>query len=451
MTTKNKTRLKPEPLLRVGIILPEDRVQKIDLVVPGGAEFIFDDAPAIKKSTMQCMDVAIKQGDKELLSVRIGKDPEIQVSSVKICQPEQRCHPGGDSIQVRNVVAGRNFHWKKHVDVNLPGDVEVRITDRSLILINTLLFEYYVACVATSEMSATCPAEFIMAQTVAARSWMLANVEKKHLAMGMDVCNDDCCQRYQGMKHLTAQSLEGAKRTAGQVLMHGDKICDARYSKSCGGVIESFEGTWEGGSVEYLIAKPDTEDANSLPDLTTDHNFAMFMNQTSEAFCGPKYIDESSLKKYLGHVDEGGAYFRWDLVLKQDELITNLAEKCGIAVKAVQDLVPLKRGRSGRILQLKVIYQTISGELSEIILHSEYAIRESLHANFLYSSAFHIEKACRSEEAPAYFSLRGGGWGHGVGLCQIGALGMAMHGYKMAEILVHYFPNTHLEKVWHAF
>ncbi|MBK7096084.1 MAG: SpoIID/LytB domain-containing protein [Saprospiraceae bacterium] len=170
-------------------------------------------------------------------------------------------------IIVKDVIAGRGFHWAKKIDVKLAYRLIISVVNSNILLINELPLEEYLACVATSEMSSECPDTYIEAQSIVARSWMLANVEQKHVALGFDVCNDDCCQRFQGVNNLTEHSRKAARATRGKVLMYNNKIVDARYSKSCGGVMERFENLWENDPKDYMLNIPDAP-GNIIVDLT---------------------------------------------------------------------------------------------------------------------------------------------------------------------------------------
>jgi SpoIID/LytB domain protein len=299
-------------------------------------------------------------------------------------------------------------------------------------------------------MGAECPPALIESQTIAARSWMLANIEQKHIQMGMDVCNDDCCQRYQGSSNLTTQSIAGARNTEGQVLLYKDKICDARYSKSCGGMTETFHTIWPGNDPEYLQNIADAPDGfvhSSLP-LSNEQKVIEWIDSIPATFCSSKTIPESTLKKYLGSVDEQGTYFRWQIEYSQKELCDLLNNKLNLAAKKVSELKPVNRGGSGRLSQLMITFLNSSNQAETFMLDSEYKIRQTFHKGFLYSSCFYIISEPDLEEYPAKFILKGAGWGHGVGYCQIGALGMALNGYSTEQIVAHYYPGSELRRIY---
>ena len=354
-------------------------------------------------------------------------------------------------IFLKNVRSGRNFHWEKRIDVYLPGSVIIKQSNDNLLLINELSIETYLMCVATSEMGAASPSALIETQTIAARSWLLASAEQKHKDLGIDACNDDCCQRYQGTTHLSKQSIAGALKTSGQVIMYDDKICDARYSKSCGGMTEAYHHIWQGKPVPYLVSLPDydMQIENDIPDLKDETKFHEWILNPPKSFCSPQIIPEEGLKKYLGSVDDEGRYFRWQKVLEQEDLTENINRFLTLNAQAILDLIPQKRGDSGRISELEIIYLGGDEKRHNYILKSEYAIRQTLHKSFLYSSAFFVEKDIRGKsDIPVSFKLYGAGWGHGAGLCQIGALGMALLGRSTEEILGHYYNNSVLRKIY---
>ncbi len=253
-------------------------------------------------------------------------------------------------------------------------------------------------------------------------------IEQKHVHFGFDVCNDDCCQRYQGVNNLTPQSKAGALNTRGQVLMFDNKICDARYSKSCGGVMEKFESIWENKPLPYMQNIPDAKE-NICVDLTKEPEMKKWVNSVPRTFCSPHYIPENKLKKYLGNVDEEGKYFRWTVETSQQELVDNINEKLKLNAKAVLSLIPLKRAGSGRMLELEIKYIDNDDDLRSYIIEKDYEVRRVLHKMFLYSSALIIEEINPGDQDyPEDFIFKGAGWGHGAGLCQIGALGMMIPG-----------------------
>ncbi len=433
---------KEEPLLKVGIVLPEDNQQSVDLVLKDveSTLLVINDQFSVPVAiTDHKIEVAIVEDTLRIKSYNISET----IRNIKLIQ-----EIGNTSIDTYPVIAGRGFHWTKHIHVKLPFTIELKIVDGLLLLVNELPLETYLACVSTSEMGAECPGSFIETQTIVARSWMLANVEQKHVQFGIDVCNDDCCQRYQGTNNLTEVSKAGAVKTRGQVLMFDNKICDARYSKSCGGIMEKFENLWEGGPLPYMQNIPDSKKDISI-DLSNEPEMKKWVESIPETFCSPHFIPEKELKKYLGSVDEEGQYFRWTVTTSQKEIVSNLNDKINLNIKTLVSLNPLKRSGSGRLLELEIIYIDKSHTQHSVIIYKDYEIRRVLHKKFLYSSAIIIEDIISENSMyPEGFVFKGAGWGHGAGLCQIGGLGMALNGYNKEDILYHYYPGSRLKKIY---
>ena len=433
-----------EPRLRVGIVLPEDNKRSLIAELPGDQAFEIqtdEGRTSIPDGGLLRFDFDENEGIK----TRYGQSTGWSIRPLAVA----KTHPGS-GIKLLDIIAGRGFHWQKPVSIYLSGSLDIKVYEQRLILINELPMEDYLMCVATSEMGADCPSALIESQTIAARSWMLANREQKHIALGMDVCNDDCCQRYQGNENLTDHAIRGALNTAGQVLLYNNAICDARYSKSCGGIMESFSAVWNGDDLPYMRNIPDAPPGFShtaLP-LSSEKQIRAWIDDVPDTFCSPHAIPESSLKRYLGSVDESGNYFRWHFSYTQQELRTLLNRKLNLNSRAILDLKPLNRGGSGRITKLEINYQSETGEKKSHLIDSEYRIRQALHPGFLYSSCFYIIQQPQPAPVPEQITLKGAGWGHGAGLCQIGALGMALADYNTRDILSHYYPGSELKKIY---
>jgi len=406
-----------EPLIRVGLILPEDNIQFF--------KFSFSDSQCYEIEISDRLLPSCKNFEK-LTLITVNQNlfiPELSIESQTI---KVRASVPDDNpfIKIEDVPAGRSFHWEKIISPSYWGSLEFSISNGNLMVVNELPLETYLKCVATSEMSAQCPPEFLKAQTIVARSWLLANTEKKHCKLGFDICNDDCCQRYQGMTNNTTASIQSTDTTFGQVIMFNKKICDSRYSKSCGGITENYEHVWDGDPIPYLI---------SLKDV----------NSMGVGYCSPEIVPESLLNTLIGSVDEKGQYYRWTYEVKNNELVQSLEKKMGLKPKKILELNPVNTGRSGRITNLSIQYEDRDGLLQNVEIHSEYEIRRIMSPSFLYSSAFNINKNDNGN-----FVLKGKGWGHGVGLCQIGALGMAISKKNTNSILTHYYPGTHLTTIY---
>jgi SpoIID/LytB domain protein len=438
-----------EPLIRAGIILPEDRYSEIVLVTPPNSNYILEwqgskrHIPAKAFLTISCL--------KNKIHFRVkGRQISGEAQALKITSKKIETIAPKSGIIVKGVISGRDFHWRKKIDITLPGDILLNIQQNKLTLINELPIERYLMCVATSEMNAACPQTLIEAQTITARSWMLANIEQKHIHLGMDVCNDDCCQRYQGTTFLSKSAIAGALNTYGLVLLHNHKICDARYSKSCGGMTEAFENIWENKPHPYLQIKRDwvAKKPEETYDLTVEKQVENWIKNPPNCYCSPQTVDERELKKYIGVVDESGEYFRWKETLKAKALTKHLNQIYQQNIKMVLDIVPIKRGGSGRIKKLALNYLNKEGQVKTLEITSQHAIRYALHPKFLYSSAFIVETCDDVNLDEKKFILRGAGWGHGAGLCQIGALGMSLKKCATEEILYHYFPESILKKIY---
>ncbi|MFC1528143.1 SpoIID/LytB domain-containing protein, partial [Candidatus Neomarinimicrobiota bacterium] len=344
---------------------------------------------------------------------------------------------------LNSVPTGRGFHWQSEIQIQLQGKIIIQNHNEYLFVINELPLEQYLPYVATSEMNSDCPPVLLEVQTIAARSWLLANRKVNHPKLDIDVCNDDCCQRYQGVTDIPEKSSQAIQNTFGQVLYYRNEICDTRYSKCCGGITESYENVWSGQPIPYLSCIRDFPHYN----IQTG-NIQNFINSSPPAFCSEKYVKPSDIQKHLGKVDTSDSYYRWDIKYSQNELTSIINQKLDLDAKYIKKLVILKRGLSGRIIKLEIDYIDISDRNKSIILNSEYDIRHTLHKQFLYSSAILIEQKIQRNSFPEEFKFIGAGWGHGVGLCQIGALGMALNGYSTENILQHYYKNTKIEKIY---
>ncbi|MBR5436710.1 MAG: SpoIID/LytB domain-containing protein, partial [Muribaculaceae bacterium] len=344
-------------------------------------------------------------------------------------------------IELEDVVIGVNFHWERKENQRFRGDLRLIVENGKVTAINEVLVEDYLQSVISSEMSATASEEFLKAHAVISRSWLLAQIEKNREIIdadedyqattltdtelvkwydredhtNFDVCADDHCQRYQG---ITRESTDTVRKvieaTRGLVLTSEGRLCDARFSKCCGGVYEEFQNCWEPRRFSYLVARADKPEAKDYPDLTIDENAIKWILSRPDAFCNT--ADAEILSQVLNNYDqETTDFYRWRVDYTQDEISEIACRRSGINFGRIIDLVPLERGTSGRIVRLKVV-----GTNRTMIIGKELEIRRTLSNSHLYSSAFVVEKgAPDAEGVPASFTLRGAGWGHGVGLCQI--------------------------------
>lgn len=369
-------------------------------------------------------------------------------------------------FELKAVTIGVNFHWERKEDQRFKGALNLIIDNEGILFINQVDAEEYLTSVISSEMSATASKELLKAHAVISRSWLLAQVEKNaYLAQSkkkyrsyyrdneqlirwydredhahFDVCADDHCQRYQGITRASLPIVEEVVReTRGEILTDGESICDARFSKCCGGVTEQFEHCWEPIPHSYLIAVRDSAE-NDIPDLTNEEEADKWIRTAPDAFCNTS--DKKILSQILNNYDqETTDFYRWQVTYTQKELSDLLHRKTGITFGDILDLIPLQRGTSGRIEKLKIV-----GSRRTFTIGKELEIRRSLSETHLYSSAFVVDKEELQYDVPQRFTFHGAGWGHGVGLCQIGAAVMSTQGYDYKQILSHYFKEAIIEK-----
>ena len=376
-----------------------------------------------------------------------------------------------ESFLLKNVKIGVNFHWERKEKEIFTGSLKLIKDNNKVTAINILPIERYLLSVVSSEMSAKSSLQLLKAHAIISRSWLLAQIEKAkiikkdkikyELVRGdegeyirwygredhklFDVCADDHCQRYQGVtKVFTEIARQAVKQTAGIVLVVDNKICDARYSKSCGGITESFENVWEPVKYSYLSSVVDYkfEPENYNRNFADELNVRKWIRGNPPAFCNTK--DRKILSHVLVDYDqETNDFFRWKIELSQTEISATIKTKSGMDFGDIIDLIPLERGLSSRIIKLKIV-----GSNKTLIIGKELEIRRVLSQSHLYSSAFIVEKENIQNNIPQKFIISGAGWGHGVGLCQIGAACMASKGYQFDEILVHYFNKAKLKKIY---
>ncbi len=434
MTTINSIP-KEEPKISIGLVLPEDKQSELSVEICSSDHILYLDK--IEQDTKQT-DLIIQLGPNGIL---VNDEP------FKDLHIKNRSREHSDFIYLKSIKAGRGFHWQKSIPIKILGDLHISSLESYLFVVNKVYLEDYLMCVATSEMSGSCPLALLEAQTIVARSWILAAAEKKHKDLDLDACNDDCCQRYQGIANINQESIKAAKNTRGIVLVHDDEVCDTRYSKSCGGISENNENVWDTDPKPYLKSVVDSRSSENN-DVTSENGFRQWIKRKTFSFCGPEFITESKLTKFLGSVDVKGQYFRWKISYNNEEITDLINSKTKKSFSNISSLIPLKRGESGRITELKIVGKADDGSAYSILIESEYEIRRTLHHDFLYSSAFTVETNSNDDNGENRFTLRGAGWGHGVGLCQIGALGMALDGRKTDEILFHYYHSSKMRNTY---
>lgn len=379
------------------------------------------------------------------------------------CAPEA-------SFSLEDVTIGVNFHWERHETQTFLGTLKLVVEADKVCAINCLPVESYLKSVISSEMKATSSLELLKAHAVISRSWLLAQMERRRSkgkeADGFfsftrtddelirwydrddhtifDVCADDHCQRYQGITKANNAHVEQAvNETKGQILGYGNDICDARFSKCCGGITEEYQYCWEATPKPYLVALSDTkDDRNPIPDLTDEVEAEKWIRGNHEAFCNTH--DKKVLSQVLNDYDqETSDFYRWHVEYTQERISELVNGNLKMDLGQIKDLVPLARGKSGRIWKLKIV-----GTKRSFTIGKELEIRRVLSDTHLYSSAFVVDRYDVCNDIPARFVLIGAGWGHGVGLCQIGAAVMGEQGYSYDKILLHYYRGAAIRKIY---
>lgn len=377
-----------------------------------------------------------------------------------------------DIFEIKDVIIGVNFHWERKENQRFSGSAKFIVENGKLTIINVLPVEDYLLSVISSEMSAHASLELLKAHAVISRSWLLAQIDKnKRIAdsgekycactetdserikwydredhVNFDVCADDHCQRYQGVtRQSTPKVAEAINATRGQVLTDENAdLCDARFSKCCGGVFEEFENCWEPKHYKYLRARLDDVDEENFPDLRSEDESIRWINGRPEAFCNT--ADKEILSQVLNNYDqETTDFYRWEVTYDRDTLSALVAERTGVDFGEIIDLQPIERGTSGRLIRLRFV-----GTKKTMVIGKELEIRRSLSKSHLYSSAFIVERHGIDPKTgvPSSITLRGAGWGHGVGLCQIGAAVMGAKGYGYMQILNHYFADAEVKTLY---
>ena len=370
-----------------------------------------------------------------------------------------------ESLMIRNVVIGKDFHWQKKENQRFRGSLKLIIEGDKITAINILPLEEYLTSVISSEMNANSSSELMKSHAIVSRGWILAQYEKaggpaisetvneneiirwydRENHKNFDFCADDHCQRYQGVTKIVNENAANAvAATRGLVLTYKNKICDTRYSKCCGGMTESFENVWEPEVHDYLSSVVDYkfEPDGAEVDLHDEKSAERWVEGNPHSFCNT--ANKKILAQVLVDFDlETKDFFRWKVEYTQQEIGELIKLKSGIDFGKIIDLIPVARGYSARIIKLKIV-----GEKNTFVIGKELEIRKTLSPSHLYSSAFIVKKENITQGIPQRFILKGAGWGHGVGLCQIGAAVMGEMGYGFDEILTHYFRDTQIKKLY---
>ena len=376
------------------------------------------------------------------------------------------------SFSLSDVTIGVNFHWERKENQTFLGTLRFVVESDKIVAINELPVEKYLESVISSEMSATSSLELLKAHAVISRSWLLAQMKKRREVAEsgnnffsftkkedtlirwydredhtlFDVCADDHCQRYQGItKETSPHVAEAIRQTKGQILMDGEEICDARFSKCCGGITEEFQYCWEDTPKTYLTAVRDIALGveHTLPNLTNEEEAEKWIRFNPPAFCNTQ--DKKILSEVLNDYDQETVnFYRWKETLSQEKLQQLIADKLKMDLGAILDMKTVERGKSGRISKLQII-----GTEKTFTIGKELEIRRTLSDSHLLSSAFVVDKYDKDEQGvPQRFELIGAGWGHGVGLCQIGAAVMGEQGYHYDAILLHYYQGAEIKKLY---
>jgi SpoIID/LytB domain protein len=440
-----------EPRITVGIM---DWQQEVKLCLNG---VFYGDGfgsvtGVIASRAMSGMVVLIDDHDKEIV-----RAPAIKLEA-----------GSNSTFLLFDVTIGNRFHWERKEDQAFHGSLIIKPRkDGSIAVINDIPIEDYLKSVISSEMSGAAPSEFLKAHAIISRSWLIKSLERKENKKGgtsknrqsadgkgeiirwyeqeehdiYDVCADDHCQRYQGItKIISAYAGEAVRKTRGLVITYHDEICDARYSKACGGITEDFETAWDDKKISYLVSVSDSSAQHNR--IITEDDAARWIGSEPEAYCNTK--DGQLLETILPDFDrETPDFFRWSVEYSREELEEILREKSGFDFGMLKEIIPLRRGPSGRITRLRIV-----GSKKTVVVGKELEIRRWLSKSHLYSSAFIVEAQRGSLGEVERFVFYGAGWGHGVGLCQIGAAVMAARGFTAEEILKHYFCDVKIKKIY---
>lgn len=450
-----------EPVIRVGLLTKATEAR-----ITLGGSYVTDAGDPLGDGVYVAQ---LKDGKVSLAGEASGLRVE-SVESVRLSPADfDACR-----VTVHGITIGIDFHWQRQEAQQFQGALVIQARDGGMTIINELPLEAYLVSVISSEMSAACPPELLRAHAVVSRGWLLAQLSQaaepaapsmlpsntadaadvpleiirwygRESHSDFDVCADDHCQRYQGIsKAFSPEAFSAVRDTRGRAMVWGGAVCDTRYSKSCGGMTEVYAAAWEARDVAYLAAVYDGAGdvtAYAMP-LTDEPNAEAWIRGAPPAFCNTQ--SKELLARILpGFDQETSDFYRWRVRYAADELRQIVESRLGVDAGRIRSLDALERGESGRIIRLK-----ITGERRTLVIGKELEIRRALSRSHLYSSAFVVETEAGEGDFPQSFTLIGAGWGHGVGLCQIGAAVMADRGYAHGDILAHYFPGARLASLY---
>ena len=442
-----------EPVVRIGVVLADDWRNRVGFEVPDGAYSIADgDAPVPFRLPPRRPITASANSGR--LSLDCDGNSWGGLSVVRLVPPANSPVMPGTGILVHGIAAGRGFHWRTATDQTLTGTLEFRAREGRVILVNELALEDYLTGVITAEMSGACPIEYLKAQAVTARSWVFSQFRRPHLCEPFTWCNDDCCQRYQGTGNWTDTAIAAIAATRGEVLVTSrGRICRACYSKNSGGISEDAKSVW-GRHIPTLRAHfdgpPTAPERRFFP--VTEDNARAYMTgdwlSETRLYAGPAAVAPEAAGRYLARVDDGNSRFRWKVDATQDDLRDSLLAFGLDDLGTVIDIEPLKRGQSGRLEEIALAYLSKTGERRRRRIGPEYNIRKALSPGFLFSSAFVVDLVRDARGVIRKATFHGAGWGHGVGLCQLGGLGRALAGQRYDQILRAYFDDVRLTRMY---
>lgn len=375
------------------------------------------------------------------------------------------------TFSLHGVTIGKQFHWERQETQTFQGKLHLEVYEEKITAINILPVEQYLTSVISSEMKATCPLEFLKASAVISRSWLLAQMERRrnhgqHAFFQFkktdtesirwhdqeehsifDVCADDHCQRYQGVtRSASPQARQAVEETRGEILTYEGQVCDARFGKCCGGVTNEFQNCWEDAPRRYLRSVRDLPSPEGIrlasPDLSSEHAVAQWIRSAPESLCNTQ--DKALLATVLNDYDqETPDFYRWTVEYSQEELHTLVTKRLKTDLGPILALQPVERSRSGHLVRLCIV-----GRDRQFTVGKELEIRRVLSPTHLFSSAFIVESSDVVDGVPQHFVIRGAGWGHGVGLCQIGAAVMGSQGYAYNQILKHYYDTAEVTRIY---